>query len=107
MANTIAIAMGRDKSGRVKETSRLGGASATGMANTWRTFATAHVQDSGRGYVTVKRDGRTIHTFMFGPEEMAFETDDDRQAAHDAGQHDAESLPGCPTCDTLYDAEGN
>jgi len=67
MAATIARATGYDSS-RVKEDHRLGSKAATGQANTWRTFTTAHVRADGSGYVEVKRDGATIHRFDFGAE---------------------------------------
>lgn len=67
MANTIATATGHDRS-RVKETHRLGSESAVVEAATWRTFATARVNKDGSGYVTVKRDGKVLHYFEFGPE---------------------------------------
>ena len=67
MAATIATATGSDRT-RVKRDHRLGSESATGEAATWRTFATAHVNADGSGYVTVKRDGSTFHAFTFGPE---------------------------------------
>lgn len=65
MAATIAKAIGSDSSGRRKETTRLGSRSATAEANTWRTFATVHVNADGSGYVEVKRDGVRIHEFSF------------------------------------------
>ena len=67
MANTIAEATGYDNS-RAKETHRLGSEASKSMAATWRTFATAYVDKSGSGYVEVKRDGKVIHLFGFGPE---------------------------------------
>ena len=68
MAATIATATGSDRT-RVKEAHRLGSESATGRANTWVTFATAHVNRDGSGYVMVKRDGDNLyHRFEFGPE---------------------------------------
>jgi hypothetical protein len=67
MAATIATATGQDKS-RTKETHRLGSESSTGEAATWRTFATATVWRDGSGTVTVRRDGKLIHSFDFGPE---------------------------------------
>lgn len=68
MAATIARATGYDKSGRAKETTRLGSHSARGDANTWHTFATCYVEADGSGYVMVTRDGKTIHEFSWGPE---------------------------------------
>ena len=68
MANTIAIAQGFDKSGRVKRTSRLGSEAAEGHANTWRTFASVYTKADGSVYVSVRRDGATVHTFNLGPE---------------------------------------
>ena len=67
MAATIAKAFGGDKS-RVKETHRLGSQSATGQANTWRTFTTCHVNADGSGYVQVIRDGKCIHGHNFEAE---------------------------------------
>lgn len=67
MANTIAKAIGYD-SARVKETHRLGSVAASAEAATWRTFAHVYVRASGSGYVTVIRDGVTIHRFEFGKE---------------------------------------
>lgn len=60
MANTIAKAIGYDKSGRVKEAHRLGSDSACAQANTWRTFATVEVNADGRGSVRVVRDGELL-----------------------------------------------
>lgn len=68
MAKTIAIATGTDTN-RQKETYRLGSQSAQAQANTWRTFATAYVNADGSGYVFVQRDGHTLHSYTFGPEE--------------------------------------
>lgn len=70
MAATIAKCIGTDKSGRVKEASRLGGASAEGQANTWRTFASVVVFADGSGTVEVKRDGEVLHRFAFGSENV-------------------------------------
>ncbi len=67
MAATIAYCTGNDRV-RSKEDHRLGSESAEGTAATWRTTATAFVRKDGAGYVEVKRDGRVIHTFHFGPE---------------------------------------
>ena len=67
MANTIAIARGEDSS-RVKEAHRLGAQGATAEANTWRTFTRCHVRKDGSGYVEVRRDGETIHSFEFDAE---------------------------------------
>jgi len=68
MANTIAQAWGEDRS-RVKETHRLGSESATVCAATWSTFARAHVNRDGSGWVTVKRYGVVLTEFSFGPED--------------------------------------
>lgn len=68
MAATIAKAFGNDKS-RVKAVHRLGHESSTVEAATWVTFATAHVNKDGSGSVMVRRDGRAIHFFEFGPED--------------------------------------
>ena len=70
MAATIATATGADNS-RTKQTHRLGSRYSQGDAATWRTFATATVWADGHGDVTVKRDGITLHTFEFGPENAA------------------------------------
>ena len=67
MAATIARAVGRDST-RVKETHRLGSASAWAEAATWRTFARAFVARDGSGYIEVKRDGVTLHHFKFKEE---------------------------------------
>lgn len=69
MANTIAQAWGTDKSGRVKETHRLGSEEAKVCAATWQTKAYALVNKDGSGEVAVYRDGKLIHTYSFGPEE--------------------------------------
>jgi len=68
MAATIAKAIGYDKSGRVKETHRLGSSHAVGQANTWRTYATVETNADGSGSVWVKRDGRIIHEHHWPPE---------------------------------------
>ena len=68
MAATIAKATGYDKSGRIKETHRLGSAHSRVEANTWRTFTEAYVSADGSGAVRVMRDGKELHRFEFGPE---------------------------------------
>jgi hypothetical protein len=70
MAATIAVCTGEDRT-RTKEAHRLGSRSATGRANTWRTFATAHVRHDGSGYIEIRRDDMTVHYFEFGPEDSA------------------------------------
>jgi hypothetical protein len=67
MAKTIAKAYGQD-SNRCKETHRLGSESSTGEANTWRTFSKTHVYADGSGYFRLIRDGKTIHSYDWGPE---------------------------------------
>lgn len=67
MAATIARAIGEDSS-RTKEATRLGSRSATGEANTWRTFASVTTRADGSGYVEVKRDGVVIHRAEWDPE---------------------------------------
>ena len=67
MAATIAKAFGTDRS-REKYVHRLGSQSATGQANTWRTFTSCHVNADGSGFVRVMRDGRTLHEFNFPAE---------------------------------------
>jgi hypothetical protein len=69
MAATIARATGFRRSGDTSTVTRLGSAGAFGEAATWRTFAQAHVNPDGSGYIRVIRDDRTIHRFDFGPEE--------------------------------------
>jgi len=68
MAATIAVAVGQDKSGRVKTTHRLGSECARAEANTWRTFASAFTYQDGSGYIEVKRDGVTLARFDYNPE---------------------------------------
>lgn len=68
MANCIARCIGTDRTGRTKESTRLGSHTAEGQANTWSTFASAVVWADGHGYVEVKQNGRVIHRFDFGPE---------------------------------------
>lgn len=67
MAATIATATGHDRA-RTKETHRLGSEAAEVVAATWRTFVTATVRKDGSGQVSIRRDGRQIHFFDFGPE---------------------------------------
>ena len=67
MAATIAKATGYD-SGRHKDVHRLGSMASRAEAATWRTFAIAYVNRAGAGFVEVVRDGKTLHTFEFGPE---------------------------------------
>ena len=67
MAATIAKAFGYDTS-RCKETHRLGSRSSEAQANTWRTFSTTHINSDGSGYCQVVREGKTIHSFSWGPE---------------------------------------
>lgn len=59
MAACMAIATGCDSS-RVKEAHKLGSKSATGEANTWRTFSKTFIQADGSGFSEVKRDGKVI-----------------------------------------------
>lgn len=68
MAATIAKATGYDRAGRIKSVHRLGSEFSQAQAATWRTFATAQVDRNGTGYVEVRRDGKIIHAFQFGPE---------------------------------------
>jgi len=70
MAATIARAQGfkRDGSLQSSEATRLGHGAAFVNANTYRTFTEACVFADGHGYVEVKRDGVTIHTFTFAKE---------------------------------------
>lgn len=80
MAKTIAYAFGTDRT-RTKETHRIGSQRATARADTWRTFTTCSVAADGSGSVTVVRDGKTIHSFTFGPEvtaPVAHDSDYDR-----------------------------
>ena len=51
------------------QTTRLGAVAMLAQADTWRTFTCASVEKDGRGYVSVVRDGKRIHEFVFGPEE--------------------------------------
>jgi hypothetical protein len=69
MAATIARATGYDYS-RVKETHRLGSRKSSATAATFRTFATVTVYADGSGSVDVTRDGRTLHAFGFGSENV-------------------------------------
>ena len=68
MAATMAIATTVEKSGRTKETHRLGSAWAMGQANTWHTFTECIVDRDGSGHLQVKRNGTILHRFEFGPE---------------------------------------
>ncbi len=67
MAKTIAKATGSDTT-RDKETHRLGSRSATGEANTWKTFSLTHMNADGSGYCRVVRDRVIIHSHEWGPE---------------------------------------
>lgn len=69
MAKTIAICTGTDKNGRQKEVTRLGSDWAEGQANTWKTFTTCRVYADGSGYVLVRRNGVTLHTYEFEAED--------------------------------------
>ena len=73
MAATIAYAVGfnKDSNRQSSQASRLGHGAAMGNANTYRTFATAWVNADGSGYVTVARNGKTLHHFTFDAEERA------------------------------------
>jgi hypothetical protein len=70
MAATIGYIVGFSKDGKrqASQASRLGHGAVMANANTWRTFSTAHVNADGSGYVTVARDGKTIHHFTFESE---------------------------------------
>lgn len=67
MAKTIAKAYGYDAN-RCKESSRLGSRSATGMANTWRTFSSTTIHADGSGSFNVLRDGKILKLYSWGPE---------------------------------------
>ncbi len=67
MANCIAKATGIDKT-RDKYTHRLGSVGASVEAATWQTSAHAYVSKDGSGYVSVVRNGETIHQFKFEAE---------------------------------------
>ena len=62
MANTRVEAYGHDKN-RTKETSMLGSEGVTANVHTWSTFIRSSINRDGTGYVTIERDGVTIHTF--------------------------------------------
>lgn len=85
MANTIAYAVGFQKTGERQngQASRLGHGAAMANANTWRTFTTCYVTKDGSGYVEVSRDGRTMHHFSFGPEDE----DTGPRITNDGGYH--------------------
>lgn len=70
MAATRGTVQGFTKDGRAQngQLSRLGHGEMIARADTWRTFATAHVFSDGSGYIEVKRDGTELHRFDFGPE---------------------------------------
>lgn len=68
MAATMAIARTVEKSGREKQTHRLGSYRAEGQANTYNTFTSVVVHADGHGWVEVKRNGDLIHSYEFGPE---------------------------------------
>ena len=67
MANTRARAFGYDAN-RCKESSRLGSRSATGMADTWRTFSSTTIHADGSGVFNVIRDGKILKSCSWGPE---------------------------------------
>lgn len=67
MANCIAKATGIDKT-RDKYTHRLGSVGASVEAATWITHAHAFIAKDGRGYISVIRNGETIHHFAFEAE---------------------------------------
>ena len=67
MANTIATAIGQDRTRR-KEVHRLGSCSATVKAATWRTFVNAIVYADGSGRVTITRDGKVLACHDFEKE---------------------------------------
>lgn len=58
-------------SSRRKTASRLGSQYAEAHADTWATFATAHVNRDGSGYIEVRRNGKVLHDFHFYPEDEA------------------------------------
>ena len=68
MAATIAKAWGQDRSGRIKETHRLGSESSIAEAATWRTFARVTTFADGSGHVRITRDGDTVHEYAWGSE---------------------------------------
>ncbi len=70
MAATRGTVQGFSKIGgpQNKIVTRLGNGSVKATADTWRTFTTVEVAANGSGYVSVKRDGKILHYFTFGPE---------------------------------------
>ena len=73
MAATMSKARGIRKDGypQSRLATRLGHGAAEGEANTWRTFTLCHVNKDGSGFVEVKRDGKVMHRFEFGPEPLS------------------------------------
>lgn len=67
MAATRASCAGEGTT-RVTTASRLGSQSATGYADTYRTFTLCHVRRDGSGYVRVTRDGKVLHSYDFEAE---------------------------------------
>lgn len=67
MAKTIAKCRGIGKT-TASVASRLGHVASEAEANIWRTFTLCYVRADGSGTVKVKRDGKLLHIFDFGPE---------------------------------------
>ncbi|KKN99015.1 hypothetical protein LCGC14_0142600 [marine sediment metagenome] len=67
MAKCRARAFGYDAN-RCKGSSRLGSQSATGKADTWRTFSSTTINADGSGSFEVKRDGKVLKSYSWGPE---------------------------------------
>jgi len=67
VAKTIAIACGYDTN-RCKEVHRLGSQTSIGEANTLKTFSTTTINADGSGFFQVKRDGKILHSYKWGPE---------------------------------------
>jgi len=76
MAKTIATCWGYDTT-RVKTDHRLGSVAAKAEVATYRTFATAHVNADGSGYMELIRQvsaghRKVLFTLEFDPEDQPF-----------------------------------
>jgi hypothetical protein len=72
MANCYAGCKGTDGTGRTKGAHRLGSKSATGLAQTFRTFAEVTVRKDGSGTISVRRGDKT-YKLTINPESEGLE----------------------------------
>lgn len=68
MAATRGYVTGHHANSSTGTATRLGHRSITARADTWQTYSTVRMNADGSGYVTVTRNGKTIVSQTWGPE---------------------------------------